>query len=141
VTRTRAVRALIVVLCAAGMVAAAVAYRSERRLDEVKRLALVTVRAGADDAERDEARRRALDLVPGAKRLNPDSAVDVQVALFLEPDNRAAGRMLERLTRREPENIFLWLLLTRKRQREGDLAAARRSYARASELDSRLPAD
>jgi predicted Zn-dependent protease len=130
-------RLLLVVACVAGAVASAVAYRSETRLDEVKRLALVTVsKTGPEDRER--ARREALDLVSSAKILNPGSEADAQVAVFLRQDKRGAEELLEELTEREPENIFLWLLLTQKREREGRIAAARRSYARVLELDPRL---
>ena len=130
-------RLLLVVACAAGAVASAVAYRSETRLDEVKRLALVSV-SKADPATRERARVEALDLVSSAKLLNPGSEADAQVAVFLRKDKRSAEQLLVRLTREEPENIFLWLLLTQKREREGRIAAARRSYARVLELDPRL---
>jgi predicted Zn-dependent protease len=130
-------RLLLVVACAAGAVASAVAYRSETRLDEVKRLALVSV-SKADPATRERARVEALDLVSSAKPLNPGSEADAQVAVFLRKDKRSAEQLLLRLTREEPENIFLWLLLTQKREREGRIAAARRSYARVLKLDPRL---
>ena len=130
-------RLLLVVACAAGAVASAVAYRSETRLDEVKRLALVTV-SKADPPARERARLEALDLVSSAKPLNPGSEADAQVAVFLRKDKRSAEQLLLRLTREEPENVFLWLLLTQKREREGRIAAARRSYARVLKLDPRL---
>jgi predicted Zn-dependent protease len=130
-------RLLLVVACVAGAVASGVAYRSEKRLDEVKRLALVTV-SKADPATRERARVKALGLVSSAKLLNPGSEADAQVAVFLRHDTRGSEQLLERLTRDEPENIFLWLLLTEKREREGRIAAARHSYARVLELDPRL---
>jgi predicted Zn-dependent protease len=130
-------RLLLVVACAAGAVASAVAYRSETRLDEVKRLALVSV-SKADPATRERARVEALDLVSSAQLLNPGSEADAQVAVFLRKDKRSAEQLLVRLTQEEPENIFLWLLLTQKREGEGRIAAARRSYARVLKLDPRL---
>ena len=36
--------------------------------------------------------------------------------------------------------MFLWLALSQREERDGRLAAARRAYARAGALDSRLPA-
>jgi predicted Zn-dependent protease len=133
------VRGLLVLVCAAGVVASLVAYRSERRLDEVKHLALTTISRGQTPAERERARTKALSLLPSARLLNPDSEVDVQKALFLERDPSRSTALLRKLTRTEPENIFLWFLLTRKEQREGHLPAARRAYARARSLDPRLP--
>jgi tetratricopeptide (TPR) repeat protein len=138
-----AVRMLAVLVCAAGAAAALVAYRSERRLDEIKRLALASIyyqrSAHGDDPRSERPRREALRLVPSARLLNPDTDIDVQVGLFLETDRRRAHAALERAIHREPENVFLWLALTRRQQREGNLAAAGRSYERARALDPRLP--
>jgi cytochrome c-type biogenesis protein CcmH/NrfG len=136
-----AVRAALALACAAGVACALIAFRSERRLDEVKRLALSSIDHPASthgDARAEAARRKALRLVPSARLLNPDTDIDVQVGLFLEPNRRRARAVLERATRREPENVFLWLALSKKLQLEGDLAGARRSYARARQLDPRL---
>jgi hypothetical protein len=134
-----AVRALIVLLCVVCAFAALVAYRSERRLTEIRRLALTTVERRASPAEREEARRRALDLVPSARLLNPDSEVDVQQAVFLEPDAARRAARIREVTEREPENIFLWFVSLRNAERTGRPAAAQRAYARARALDSRLP--
>jgi hypothetical protein len=131
------IRVVLVLLCAAGAVAALVAYRSERRLTEIRQLGLVTVERRDSPAERERARRHALDLLASARLLNPDSEVDVQRALFLEP--RRGTAILDELTDREPDNIYLWFVRLRKEEREGDVAAARLSYAHARALDPRLP--
>lgn len=135
--RVLAARTLVAALCLAGALAAGIAYRSDHREAEIKRLALVTV-SKADPATRERARVEALELADSAKVLNPGSEVDVQTAVFLMRDRRRSAELLAELTEREPENLFLWLLLTQKRQREGDQAGARRSYARALQLDPRL---
>jgi hypothetical protein len=131
------IRVVLVLLCVAGAVAALVAYRSERRLTEIRQLGLVTVEQSDSPTERERARRRGLDLLPSARLLNPDSEVDVQRALYLEPQR--GTELLEKLTDREPDNIYLWFIRVRKEEREGNVAAARRSYAHARALDPRLP--
>jgi hypothetical protein len=133
------VRALLVAICAAGAFAALVAHRSERRLAEIKQLSLTTVARKASPAERERARRHAVDLVPGARLLNPDSEIDVQRVVFLERDEASRTALLRRLTDREPENVFLWFVTLRNAERAGRPAAARRAYARARALDPRLP--
>jgi Tfp pilus assembly protein PilF len=138
-----AFRVLAVALCVAGVLAGLVAYRSERRVEEITDLALVVLgseRSGARDAGREEARSEALSLVFGARLLNPDTDIDVQVGLFLEPNRRRAEAILKQAVRREPENVFLWLALSKRQEREGRLTAAGRSYARARALDPLLPA-
>jgi Flp pilus assembly protein TadD len=132
------VRVLIVLLCVAGAVAALVAYRSERRLVEIRKLGLVTVEKRVSEAERDQARRDAIDLLPSARLLNPDSEVDIQEAVYLEPNERRKAAILRELTDREPENIYVWFVRIRKEEREGDYAAARQLYERARTLDPRL---
>jgi len=133
------VRALIVVLCLAGAVAALVAHRSERRLNEIRELGLTTVERRVSAAEREQARLDALDLVSSARLLNPDSDVDVQMAVFLDRDEAQRAARLREITEREPENVFLWFVRLRNAERTGDAAAAQRAYARARALDPRLP--
>jgi hypothetical protein len=138
-----ALRALTALVCLAGAFAALLAYRSERRADEVVRLALVSASDGSatdPDSEPERARRKALGLVSSARVLNPDTNIDVQIGTFLERDRRDAEAVLRRATETEPENVFLWLALSQREEGDGRLAAARRAYARARALDSRLPA-
>lgn len=137
-TRIRAVRVLGVVLCMAGVAAALIAYRSERRGDELVRLTLTALTYEADDPRAVRARRDALRVLDSAQVLNPDSDLEVQRALFLEPDRTEAEALMGKLTRREPENVFLWLSLSKLREARDDAAGARRAYARAAELDPRL---
>jgi Flp pilus assembly protein TadD len=134
-------RWVAVALCAVAALAALVAYRSERRADEVVRLALLTARTRTSDSGTSErARHRALDLLPQARLLNPDTNLDVQEGLFLEPDRQRALTVLRDAAHDEPENVFLWLTLSKSQEREGRLPAARAAYARARALDPRLPA-
>jgi hypothetical protein len=139
-----AVRVLAVALCGAGALAALVAYRSERRVERITELGLAALGSegstGAAVLRGKRARSEGLGLVSGARLLNPDSDIDVQVGLFLEPNRRRAESILKQAIRREPENIFLWLALSKRQQREGRLGAAGRSYARARALDPLLPA-
>jgi hypothetical protein len=137
-------RVLAVALCALGAFTALVAYRSERRTDEVVRLALASV-SGKNSTRppgspQERARRKALGLVSSARLLNPDTNIDVQVGAFLETDSRRGEAILRRANDKEPENVFLWLALSQRQERDGHLAAARRSYARARALDPHLPA-
>ncbi len=137
----RALRLLAVGLCVVGALMALVAYRSERRADEVVRLALLTARTStADPAASERHRRRALDLLRTARLLNPDTNLDVQKGLFLEPDQRRALAVLRDAANDEPENVFLWLTLSKAQERDGHLPAARAAYARARALDPRLAA-
>ncbi len=136
-------RWVAVALCAVAAATALVAYRSERRADEVVRLSLVAVSGGlahVPASAPSEARTKALDLLPSARLLNPDTNLDVQEGAFLERNPRRGEAILEHATSEEPENVFLWLARSQLEERDGDLAAARRSYARARALDPRLPA-
>jgi hypothetical protein len=136
-------RTLAVVVCASGVAAALLAYRSERRVAEIKQLALVAIGQDRDlpggQRRARRARREALRLAKGARLLNPDSDIDVQRALFLEPARRRSEAVMREATRREPENAFLWLSLSKRREGDDDLSGARRAYARARALDPRLP--
>jgi hypothetical protein len=136
-------RWVAVALCAVAALAALVAYRSERRADEVVRLSLVAVSGGPaniPDSAPGRARSKALGLLPSARLLNPDTNLDVQEGAFLERNPRRGEAILEHATDEEPENVFLWLALSQREERDGHLAAARRSYGRARGLDPRLPA-
>ena len=138
-----AFRVVAAVLCAAGMVTALIAYRSERRLDEFKSLARSSFSLGSgiptDQGRPTRVQREALRVLPSARPLNPDTELEVHRALFLEPDDRKAEAVLRSALRREPENVRLWLALSNTQVRGDRLASARRSYARARELNPRLP--
>jgi predicted Zn-dependent protease len=135
-----ATRGLLLALCVAGTATALTAYRSERRADEVTHLARQTIPLKRSDPARfEELRRRALALVDGARRLNPDTRIDIQIGLLLEPDKQRAESVLENAVQREPENLSLWLVLSQKQAADGNTAAARSSYAHARTLDPRLP--
>jgi Flp pilus assembly protein TadD len=127
-----------VILCIAGAATALIAYRSERKADEVVRLTLDAVGRKAGDPRAGQARREALHALDGALVLNPDSNLEVQRALFLEPRRRDAEALMRKLIRREPENVFLWLSLSNLRESRGDVAGAGRAFGRAAELDPRI---
>jgi predicted Zn-dependent protease len=140
VTRQRALRAIGVAICVVGAGASLLAYRSERRFDQLQRSTFTAI--GTDprqDPRAESARQRALGLISSARLLNPDSRIDVQQALFLELETPAAEAVLRKATRREPENVYLWISWAKRRESAGDLAGARRAYARAVVLDPRLP--
>jgi Flp pilus assembly protein TadD len=133
-----ALRALGVLVCLAAAAAALLAYRSERRVDELEQLGFVTLGFEPDDPRASRARRDARDVADSARLLNPDTGIEVQLALFLEPDQREAEALMQKATSSEPENVFLWISLAKMRESDGDLAGARRAFARAVELDPRL---
>jgi predicted Zn-dependent protease len=119
---------LLVALCVAGSALALVAYRSEKRA-QAGLLMLYSGRPAAEiQAQFDSART-----------LNPDSVFETSEALFLVGRPEDARRILDRAIRREPENVQLWLALSRVDTRDRNDAGARRAYARARELDSQLP--
>jgi Flp pilus assembly protein TadD len=110
-------------------VLAVVAFGSEGKADQAyKSLAYparaVTTRALAGDA----------------RPLNPDRGLSSAQALAYSQQRRfgPADAIMRRAVREEPENVELWLAWSQVQERAGDLAAARRSYARARELDPEL---
>jgi Flp pilus assembly protein TadD len=122
-------RALLAVGCVAGAVAALVAYDSEGNADRAYRSLAYPARAVATRA-----------LVEDARPLNPDRGLSAAQALSYSAEDRyaLANRMMERIVREEPENLDLVLAWSRIQVRAGQLDAARRTYARARELDPQL---
>ena len=139
-----ALRALTALLCLAGAFAALLAYRSERRADEVVRLALVSASDGSTtdpDSEPERARRKALGLVSSARVLNPDTNIDVQIGTFLERDRAPRGGGAPRgRPRRSPRTCSSG---SRSRSARSATAGSPRPAGPTPErgaLDSRLPA-
>jgi predicted Zn-dependent protease len=124
------VRAGVAGLCVAGVVASAITYRSQHRLDQ----AFGSVVAGKPKAA-------TVELAKGSQLLHPDTKADVAKAVFalFHHDRVHAVAYAEDATRREPENAGTWLALARIQVGVGKRADARASYARAKTLDSRLP--
>jgi predicted Zn-dependent protease len=119
------VRLVVVVLCAAGIVASLVARDSRVTREQ----ALLVYVETADVP-------RTLQLLDDARPLNPDFGLDVGEARLKGAEGVA---ILEKALRREPENAELWVELSRKQRAVGDRAGARRAWARARELAPLLP--
>ena len=73
--------------------------------------------------------------------LNPNVLRDTGIAISLLHLGRAAEseRAMVHAVRREPGNVNAWATLAQVQVARHRLAAARRSYARARELDPHLP--
>jgi hypothetical protein len=123
-----AIRAALVLVFAAGFVAALVTHRSERRVDE-----------GFESILADDPRERSLEIFDESRPLNPLAERDVAVAYLQLEEGRRAEVVLEDATRREPDNPLVWVALAQVHRCHGDREASIRAYARARELDSQLP--
>jgi hypothetical protein len=124
------VRAGVAGLCVAGVVASAITYRSEHRLDE----AFGSVVKG-------KPRAATLRLAKGSQLLHPDTRADIAKAVFAlyRHDRLHSVEYARDATRREPENAVTWLTLWRIQNAVAQPAQARISYARARALDPLLP--
>jgi predicted Zn-dependent protease len=123
------VRVVVIVLALAAAAWLAVAARSFSAQDEIATLALES-----DNPTRADL-AKARELLPRARRLNPDVRVEqgIGVLEFRTGDQAAAVRTFERLTAEEPRNAELWALLARV-ARDGDPALAARAAARERAL-------
>lgn len=124
-------RAALIVLALAGAAWLAVAHHSFGAQDRIATLALKPEPTKADLAE-------ARDLLPRARRLNPDVRVQqgIGVLEFRTGDAAAATATFRRLAAREPRNAELWALLARV-ARDEDPALAARAARRATALSPR----
>jgi predicted Zn-dependent protease len=124
------VRAGVAGLCVAGVVASAITYRSDHRLDQ----AFGSVIQGKPLAA-------TVKLAKGSQLLHPDTRADIAAAIFAlyHHDKLHALQYATKGTRREPESAGTWLALARIQAGVGLPAQARASYARAKALDSQLP--
>jgi cytochrome c-type biogenesis protein CcmH/NrfG len=124
------VRAGVAGLCVAGVVASAITYRSEHRLDQAFGSAILG-RPGHDTAK----------LANGSRLLHPDTRADIAKAVFAlhNHDGIHAVAYAEDATRREPENAAAWLTLARIEAGVRHPGRARAAYARAKALDPQLP--
>lgn len=118
------VRAALVLLCAAGIVASLIAYRSQERMDD----GFKRVVEGKLDA-------RTAELLEGARALNPDVRVEVGLAAIARKDGRDWRPHLDRALEREPESAALHAQRAEYLAGDGEHAEARRAYIRAGELD------
>jgi Flp pilus assembly protein TadD len=118
------VRAALVLLCAAGIVASLIAYRSQERMDE----GFARVAVGKAD-------ERAAGLLESSRTLNADPRVDIGLARIAYEQDRDWRPYLERALDREPESAGLYALRAEYLAADGEHAEARRAYIRAGELD------
>src|SRR5688572_1888895 len=123
------VRVVVIVLALAAAAWLAVAARSFSAQDEIATLALESDNPTSADLA------KARELLPRARRLNPDVRVEqgIGVLEFRTGDQAAAVKTFERLTAEEPRNAELWALLARV-ARDGDPALAARAAARERAL-------
>ena len=122
---------MVAALCAAGVVAGAVTYRSETRYEDA-------FRAYFESRPREEfvsefARSRALN--PNVDGETAEATARIELGQEAE-----ALALLQRAARREPENARVWAFWTRLSLKLGRPAEARRHWERARELNPRLPA-
>ena len=111
-------------LCAAGIVASLISYRSQKRMDEGFNRVLL---GRTDD--------RAADLLDSSRALNPDARVDIGLARIAFERGRDWRPYIERAIEREPDNAGLRAVHADFLASDGDAAGARREYERAGELD------
>jgi tetratricopeptide (TPR) repeat protein len=125
------VRAATATLCAAGVLAGAVTYRSETRYEDAFRAYF-----------QGKPRREYADKFAGSRVLNPsiDGETAEATARVEIGERGTAVALLRRAARREPENARVWAFWTRLALKLGRPAEARRHWDRARELNPRLPA-
>lgn len=121
---------LVVAVCAAGVTASVLTYRSQGELKDAFGSFLVT-----QDFHEALRRVRASDSV-----LFPSVYRDTGIAVsLLKTGHPAAGeRVMAESARRSPGDVRTWVTLARIQITRGRLAAARRSTARARELNPAL---
>jgi predicted Zn-dependent protease len=121
----------VAALCAAGVVAGVVTYRSEERTEEA--FSATFDRKSLDEIDR---------LFDQSEPLNPGAAREVALARmsYLRGEPERAEEFLRQAADLEPHNIRVWHLGTRIALGRRDRATAERRWARARELDPQLPA-
>jgi hypothetical protein len=124
------VRAVVVAVCVAGVVASMLTYRSQSELATAFHNFMVT-----PDYARAARQVRASDsvLFPSVYR-----DIGVSVSLLLSGHPAEGERIMSGSTRRSPGDVRTWVTLARIQLTRGRIAAARVSYARARELNPTL---
>jgi hypothetical protein len=124
------VRAGVVGLCIAGVVASAITYRSQQRI----------VRAFASALEQ-KPRADTISLANSSQTLHPDTRADFAKAIYalLHHDAFHAVSYARNATRREPQSAVAWITLARIEAGVSQRQQGRIAYARAKALDSQLP--
>jgi Flp pilus assembly protein TadD len=125
------VRAGVAALCAAGVVAGVVTYRSERAIEEAKAAYLAS-----------GPRQEVVDKYEDSRPLNPDAEQDIgQATVLIQRGQRASAEALIReAIEREPDNARVWAFSASLMLALEKPAEARRFWDRARELNPRLPA-
>lgn len=118
-------------LCAAGVVAGVVTFRSEERVEDA-------FSAAIDGRPLPEVERRLEE----SRALNPGAVRELTLARlhYQHGDPGRAEELLQEATDLEPDNIRIWYFATRLALARGDGPAAERRWVRARELDPTLPA-
>lgn len=114
-----------------GVVAGVVTFRSERRVEDAFSAAIDGRPLGEIEDRFDESRP-----------LNPGAARELAMARLSYERGRPerAEELLREATDLEPDNIRVWHFGTRLALAREDRSEAERRWARARELDPRLPA-
>ena len=124
-----AIRAALVLLCAAGVLVSIVSYRSQRKFDE-----------GFSRVGERRLDDRTRELLEDARPLNPDTRIEQGLAGITYAEGGEWEPYMRRALEREPENVGLAIAYAVVLEAEGRTREARSAYARASELDpNRFP--
>jgi predicted Zn-dependent protease len=125
------IRAALVAVCAAGVVAGVVTFRSEGKVEDA--FSATLGRRPAAEIERH---------FEDSRPLNPGAARELSLAQleFAKGDPARAEELLAEARDLEPKNIRVWYIGTRLALARGDRPEASRRWARARELDPQLPA-
>jgi cytochrome c-type biogenesis protein CcmH/NrfG len=126
-------RAALVAICLAGIVASALTYASQVQLTQ----AIETFGVTKDFA------RALRDIRASDSALNPNVFRDAGIARSLLHTGHplAAERTIARVTRDQPGNVVAWVSLTRIQLARGRMAAARASWARVRRLNPHAPVE
>jgi Flp pilus assembly protein TadD len=125
------IRAGTVALCALGVLAGVVTYRSEKAAEDAKAEYL----SGG-------SRELVVDRYEDSRPLNPDAEREIgqATALFELGRRGEAVEVMREAARREPDNARVWVAMSNLMRGIGRPLESRRSWARARELNPRLPA-
>ena len=138
-------RVVLAAVCAAGCAVCVLTYVSRVQLKDAFATYIAQVsaqpRSGGPGAARRPFAVTLHKLRDSDSALNPNVLRDTGIAISLLHLGRGAEseRTMLRAVRREPGNVNAWATLTQVQVARHRIAAARRSYARARQLDPHLP--
>ena len=124
------IRAGVAALCAAGVVAGVVTFRSEKKVEEA-----------FSDAIQDRPLTEIERSFEDSRPLNPGAARELAMARanFEHGNPRRAEELLAEAEELEPENVRVWHFGARLALARNDRREAERRWARAREIDPQLP--